>query len=112
MSKWPLPIGRAFGERLYLNRSLLVTLGLTSALLDGSVLRADYGGLSTALYRAVGGLAPVVFVASSAVPEVTHSVVAVHNGVQVRRITPWWWPPRSTVDRLARPIGRPQAGAR
>lgn len=84
-----MPIGRVFGIRLYLHWSLLVTLGLITVLLAGSVLPAEYGGRPAALYWSVGALAAVVFVSSLAAHEVAHSVVAVHHGVPVRRITLW-----------------------
>ncbi|WFR72633.1 site-2 protease family protein [Prescottella defluvii] len=89
MLKWSLPIGRVFGVRLYLHWSLLVTLGLITVLLAGSILPAEYTGRSTALYWSVGAAAAVVFVASLAAHELAHSVVAVHRGVPVRRITLW-----------------------
>lgn len=89
MLKWSIPIGRVFGIRLYLHWSLLVTLGLITALLAGSVLPTEYAGRSPVEYWSVGALAAVVFVLSLAAHEVAHSVVAVHDGVPVRRITLW-----------------------
>jgi len=89
MLKWSIPIGRVFGIRLYLHWSLLVTLGLITILLAGSILPAEYAGRSTTLYWSVGAVAAVVFVASLAAHELAHSVVAVHDGVPVRRITLW-----------------------
>ncbi|MDH6282484.1 Zn-dependent protease/CBS domain-containing protein [Rhodococcus sp. LBL1] len=89
MLKWSIPIGRVFGIRLYLHWSLLVTLGLITTLLAGSVLPTEYAGRSPVEYWSVGALAAVVFVLSLAAHEVAHSVVAVHDGVPVRRITLW-----------------------
>ncbi len=89
MLKWSIPIGRVFRVRLYLHWSLLVTLGLITVLLAGSILPAEYAGRSTALYWSVGAAAAVVFVASLAAHELAHSVVAVQHGVPVRRITLW-----------------------
>lgn len=89
MLKWSIPLGRVFGIRLYLHWSLVVTVGLITALLAGSVLPAAYPGRSTVEYWSVGALAAVVFVLSLAAHEVAHSVVAVHHEVPVRRITLW-----------------------
>lgn len=89
MLRWSIPIGRVFGIRLYLHWSLLVTLVLITTLLAGSVLPTEYTGRSPVEYWAVGALAAVVFVMSLAAHEVAHSVVAVHDGVPVRRITLW-----------------------
>lgn len=89
MLRWSIPIGRVFGIRLYLHWSLLVTLVLITTLLAGSVLPAEYAGRSPVEYWSVGALAAVVFVMSLAAHEVAHSVVAVHDGVPVRRITLW-----------------------
>ncbi len=89
MLKWSIPIGRVFGIRLYLHWSLLVTLVLITTLLAGSVLPTEYAERSPVEYWAVGALAAVVFVMSLAAHEVAHSVVAVHDGVPVRRITLW-----------------------
>lgn len=38
MSKWSISIGRVCGKRRYLYRSLVVTVGLITALLPGSIL--------------------------------------------------------------------------
>ncbi|RVW00926.1 site-2 protease family protein [Rhodococcus spongiicola] len=89
MLKWSIPVGRVFGIRLYLHWSLLATLTLITALLAGSILPAAYPGRSIAEYWSVGALAAVVFVLSLAAHELAHSVVAVHDGVPVRRITLW-----------------------
>ncbi|MCL2532807.1 MAG: site-2 protease family protein [Nocardiaceae bacterium] len=89
MLKWSIPIGRVFGIRLYLHWSLLVTLVLITASLAGSVLPSAYAGRSTTEYWSVGALAAVVFMLSLAAHEMAHSVVAVHDGVPVRRITLW-----------------------
>ncbi|RVW00208.1 site-2 protease family protein [Rhodococcus xishaensis] len=89
MLKWSIPVGRVFGIRLYLHWSLLATLALITALLAGSILPAAYPGRSIAEYWSVGALAAVVFVLSLAAHELAHSVVAVHDGVPVRRITLW-----------------------
>ncbi|GAB2644507.1 site-2 protease family protein [Prescottella soli] len=89
MLRWSIPIGRVFGIRLYVHWSLLVTLGLITTLLADSVLPAEYAGRSPVEYWSVGALAAVVFVLSLAAHEVAHSVVAVHDGVPVRRITLW-----------------------
>ncbi|RVW08473.1 CBS domain-containing protein [Prescottella agglutinans] len=89
MLKWSIPIGRVFGIRLYLHWSLLVTLGLVTAVLATSALPAQYAGRSPAEYWTFGALAAAVFVLSLTAHEMAHSVVAVHDGVPVRRITLW-----------------------
>ncbi|QKT13902.1 site-2 protease family protein [Rhodococcus sp. W8901] len=89
MLRWSMPAGRVVGVRIYAHWSLLATLVLIAGLMSTSVLPTEFGGRSAIEYWTVGTVAAVLFLLSIAAHEVAHSIVAIHDGVPVERITLW-----------------------
>ena len=81
-------IGTFAGVDVGVNWSVLVIFGLLTWELADIVFPGAYGGSRTAFWIA-GALAAVAFFGSLLAHEVSHAVVARHNGVGVRSITFW-----------------------
>lgn len=82
-------IGRFAGVDVGVNWSVLVIFALVTWQLAEYVLPSTYGGGSRAAYWAAAVVAALVFFFSLLAHEVSHAVVARHNGVGVKSITLW-----------------------
>jgi len=71
------------------NWSVAVILILIAGLLGRSVLPGSFPHRSPALYWAVAVAGAVLFLASLLAHEISHALVARHNGVRVRLIILW-----------------------
>jgi Zn-dependent protease len=81
-------IGTFFGVDVGVNWSVLVIFVLLAWELADLVFPGAYAG-SRAAYWSAGVLAALVFLLSLLAHEISHAVVARHNGVGVRSITLW-----------------------
>ena len=84
-----IPLGRVAGIRVGANWTVAVILVLIAWLLAGSVLPGVARHMSVAVYWTVGGAAAALFLASLLAHELSHALVARHNGLKVRAITLW-----------------------
>ena len=84
-----VPLGRVAGIQVGANWTVAVILVLTAWLLAGSVLPGAAPHLPAAVYWAVGGAAAALYLASLLAHELSHALVARHNGLTVRGITLW-----------------------
>ncbi|HAM02730.1 MAG TPA: site-2 protease family protein [Acidimicrobiaceae bacterium] len=82
-------IGRFAGVDVGVNWSVLVIFALITWQLADYVLPGTYGAGSRAAYWLAAVVAALVFFFSLLAHEVSHAVVARHNGVGVRSITLW-----------------------
>src|SRR3974390_3252604 len=82
-------LGRIAGIPVGVNWSILVIFFLFAWELADLVLPDDAPHQPVAPYRAIGIATTVLLFASLLAHEVSHSLVARHNGIQVRRITLW-----------------------
>jgi Zn-dependent protease len=82
-------IGRFAGVDVGVNWSVLVIFALITWELATYVLPGTPSGTSSALYWAAAVVAALAFFFSLLAHEVSHAVVARHNGVGVRSITLW-----------------------
>ena len=84
-----VPLGRVAGIQVGANWTVAVILVLIAWLLAGSVLPGAAPHLSVAVYCTAGGAAAALFLASLLAHELSHALVARHNGLTVRAITLW-----------------------
>ncbi len=84
-----VPLGRVAGIQVGANWTVAVILVLIAWLLAGSVLPGAAPHLSVAVYWTVGCAAAALFLASLLAHELSHALVARHNGLKVRAITLW-----------------------
>jgi len=82
-------IGRFAGVDVGVNWSVLVIFALVTWQLADHVLPSTYGGGSRTAYWVAAVAAALVFFFSLLAHEVSHAVVARHNGVGVKSITLW-----------------------
>jgi Zn-dependent protease/CBS domain-containing protein len=82
-------LGRVFGVPVGVNWSVLVIFVLIAAGLAVGRFPASYPGRPGWMYAAAGAIAALVFFAGLLAHEVSHSVIARRNGVEVRGITLW-----------------------
>lgn len=82
-------LGKIAGIPVGINWSILLIFFLIAWEMADLVLPAYHPHDATAVYWIVGILTTVLFFASLLAHEVSHSVVAKHNGIGVRRITLW-----------------------
>jgi len=82
-------LGRIAGVPVGINWSILVIFWLLTWELAVLVLPGEHPHEATAIYWVVGIATTVLFFASLLAHEVSHAVVAEHNGIGVRRITLW-----------------------
>ncbi|NEW34080.1 CBS domain-containing protein [Nocardia cyriacigeorgica] len=86
MLRATIPLGTVSGIRLGAHWSALVTLGLFTWLLGGS-LGATYGNSTFVWLAAAGGAAGLI--ATLMIHELAHSVVAQRDGVPVEQVVLW-----------------------
>jgi Zn-dependent protease len=84
-----MPLGRVAGIRVGANWTVAVILALFAWLLAASVLPGAAPHQPPAVYWALGCLAAGLFLASLLGHELSHALVARHNGLTVRAITLW-----------------------
>jgi Zn-dependent protease len=84
-----IQLGKIAGIPIGINWSIIFIFILFAWEVSDLVLPTYHPHNSTGLYWAVGIATTVVFFASLLMHEVSHAVVARHNGVGVRRITLW-----------------------
>jgi Zn-dependent protease len=84
-------LGRVAGIPVGANWTVAVVLALIAYLLGASELPAAVPHQRAVVYWLIAVGAAVVFLASLLAHELSHSVVAKHNGVQVRSITLAWF---------------------
>ena len=84
-----VPLGRVAGIQVGANWTVAVILVLIAWLLASSVLPGAAPHLSVAAYWTVGCAAAALFLASLLAHELSHALVARHNGLKVRAITLW-----------------------
>jgi Zn-dependent protease len=82
-----IPLGRILGIPIGLDYSWFLVFALVTWSLAGSYFPAQYPGWSTGLYWTIGLATSLLFFASVVLHELGHSVVALRNGIPVRRIT-------------------------
>lgn len=82
-------LGSIGGVEVGVNWSVLLVFALFAWELSDLVLPSYHRGQSTAVYWIVGVAVTIVFFASLLAHEVSHALVARHEGVGVRRITLW-----------------------
>lgn len=82
-------MGRVAGIRLGANWTVAVILALIAWVLGGSVLPGAVPHEPAARYWTVACVTAVLFLASLAAHELSHALVARHNGLTVRAITLW-----------------------
>ncbi|WP_459985155.1 site-2 protease family protein [Nocardioides sp. AN3] len=82
-------LGTWFGIPVRAHWSVLVTLGLFTALIAAFDLPASHPGSSTSAYWLDGVVGAVVLMVTLLVHEVAHALVARHYGVKVRQLTVW-----------------------
>ena len=82
-------LGRIAGVPVGINWSILVIFWLLSWELAVLVLPGDHPHQSAAVYWVAGIATTILFFVSLLAHEVSHAVVAKHNGIGVRRITLW-----------------------
>ena len=82
-------LGRVFGIEIGFNWSLIFVFALISWSLAAQVLPPAAPNQSTAAYWTTGLIGAVVFYGCLLAHELSHSVVARRNGVQVSEITLW-----------------------
>jgi len=82
-------LGRIAGVRVGVNWSVVVIFWLLTWELAVLVLPGDHPHQPTAIYWVAGIATTILFFVSLLAHEVSHAVVAKHNGIGVRRITLW-----------------------
>ena len=82
-------LGRIAGVPVGINWSILVIFWLLTWELAVLVLPGEHPHEATAIYWVAGIVTTILFFASLLAHEVSHAVVAKHNGIGVRRITLW-----------------------
>jgi Zn-dependent protease/CBS domain-containing protein len=82
-------LGRIAGVRVGVNWSVVVIFWLLTWELAVLVLPGDHPHQPTAIYWVAGVATTILFFLSLLAHEVSHAVVAKHNGIRVRRITLW-----------------------
>jgi len=82
-------LGRVFGIEIGFNWSLIFVFALVSWSLAVTVLPRDVPNQSTGAYWITGLIGAIVFYGCLLAHELSHSVVARRNGVQVSEITLW-----------------------
>ena len=82
-------LGTILGIPVGVNWSALLIAWLIAFSLAGQLLPAQVPGLDAALYWAVGALAAVLFFGSLLAHELSHAIVARHEGMTVSGITLW-----------------------
>lgn len=84
-----VPLGGVAGIRVGANWTVAVILVLIAWLLARSVLPGAVAHLSVVAYWTVGCAAAALFLVSLLAHELSHALVARHNGLKVRAITLW-----------------------
>jgi len=84
-----VPLGGVAGIRVGANWTVAVILVLIAWLLASSVLPGAVAHLSVVAYWTVGCAAAALFLVSLLAHELSHALVARHNGLKVRAITLW-----------------------
>ena len=82
-----IPLGKIRGIPIALDYSWFVIFFLLIWSIGFGVMPAEYPGLSTAEYVAMGVVASVLLFVSILIHELAHSVVAQRYGLKIRRIT-------------------------
>jgi Zn-dependent protease/predicted transcriptional regulator len=82
-------LGRIAGVEVGFHWSLLIIAALLAAGLAANRLPVDAPGYSDAEYAVAGIVAAIAFLAAVLAHEVSHAVVARHEGIQVDGITLW-----------------------
>ena len=82
-------LGRVAGIPVGANWSVIVILAIIADTLAVGVLPAEVRHQSPAIYWAAGCVTAVLFLAALLAHELSHALVARHNGVGVRSITLW-----------------------
>jgi len=82
-------LGRVAGIPVGANWSVIVILAIIADMLAESVLPAEVRHQPAAVYWTAGCMAAVLFLAALLAHELSHALVARHNGVGVRSITLW-----------------------
>jgi PDZ domain-containing secreted protein/Zn-dependent protease len=80
---------RVRGIPVGINWTSLFVIALLFWTLAGSLFPATYPGLSSAAYAVMGAVATVLFFSSILAHELSHTLRALHEGVQVSEITLW-----------------------
>jgi Zn-dependent protease len=80
-------IGHLFGIEINIDSSWLIIFGLVTLSLSSSYFPAQYPTWNTWLHWTVGAATSILFFASVLAHELTHSLVAIRQGEQVRGIT-------------------------
>jgi Zn-dependent protease/CBS domain-containing protein len=87
MNRHTISLGRVFGIPLDLDPSWFLVFALIMWTLAVGYYPAEYPAWSTAEYWAIGALTALLFFGGVLLHELGHSVVALHYGIPVRRIT-------------------------
>ncbi|MBV8950419.1 MAG: site-2 protease family protein, partial [Actinobacteria bacterium] len=87
--KTSVRLGRIAGVEVGFNWSLLVIAALLAAGLAGGRFPSDAPGYSNVEYAIAGVLTAIVFLVAVLVHELSHAVVARHEGIEVDGITLW-----------------------
>lgn len=82
-------LGTVLGIPVRVNWSVLLIAWLIAFSLAGQLLPAQVPGLDAAFYWALGALAAVLFFGSLLAHELSHAIVARHEGMTVSGITLW-----------------------
>ena len=82
-------LGRVAGIPVGAHWSVIVILAIIADMLAVSILPAEVRYQSAAVYWTAGCIAAVLFLAALLAHELSHALVARHDGVGVRSITLW-----------------------
>lgn len=82
-----IPLGKIGGIPIALDYSWFVIFFLITWSVAYGVMPAEYPGLGTLTYLAIGVVASILLFVSILVHELAHSIVAKRNGLKIRRIT-------------------------
>jgi len=89
MRQGGLRLGRIFGINVSADLGVLFIGGLLTWSLATAVLPQSEPGLSGGAYWSVAALGAVLFLGSLLAHEMSHSVIAQRNGIEVEGITLW-----------------------
>ncbi len=82
-----IPLGRILGIPLGLDYSWFLVFALVTWSLGSSYFPDQYPGWSVGLYWTIGLATSLLFFLSVILHELSHSVIALRNGIPVRSIT-------------------------
>jgi Zn-dependent protease len=87
MFRHSISIGRIFGIQIDLDYSWFLIAGLLAWILAASYFPSQFRGWSPSQYWVMGIATSILLFASVLIHELGHSVVAIHYGLSVKRIT-------------------------